>query len=92
VTYRMADLVTSSWPDEDSMPVPPRSMVEAWEVLLQRAAVEGITVNFASGDAGNNYPGPPYPDSDPWVTSVGGTSLAIGQHGNYLWETPWETD
>jgi subtilase family serine protease len=29
-----------------------------------------------------------YPGSDPWVTSVGGTSLAIGRRGGYE-ETGW---
>ena len=32
-----------------------------------------------------------YPDSSPWVTSVGGTSLAIGRSNNYEFETSWGT-
>ena len=32
-----------------------------------------------------------YPTSDPLVTSVGGTSLAIGKSRNYLFETSWGT-
>ncbi len=32
-----------------------------------------------------------YPTSDPWVTSVGGTSLAIGRNGRYQFETSWGT-
>jgi len=32
-----------------------------------------------------------FPDSSPWVTSVGGTSLAIDGHGNSLWESGWGT-
>ncbi|MGH3159485.1 MAG: S53 family peptidase, partial [Streptosporangiaceae bacterium] len=89
VTYHIADVVTSSW-YEGWLPVP-KSMVTAWEGVLQRAAVEGITVNFASGDA--QIPTKlQYPGADPWVTAVGGTSLAIGAHDNYLWETGWATD
>jgi len=30
-----------------------------------------------------------YPTSSPWVTSVGGTSLAIGAQNNYEFETSW---
>jgi subtilase family serine protease len=32
-----------------------------------------------------------YPASSPYVTSVGGTSLAIGKHKNYEFETSWGT-
>ena len=31
------------------------------------------------------------PTSSPYVTSVGGTSLAIGKTSNYQWETSWGT-
>jgi subtilase family serine protease len=89
VTYHLADVVTSSW-YEGWLPVP-KSMTTAWEGVLQRAAVEGITVNFASGDA--QIPTEiQYPGADPWLTGVGGTSLAVGAHNNYRWETGWETD
>jgi subtilase family serine protease len=88
VQHRMADVVTSSW-YEGFMPVP-RSMISSWEGVLRRAAVEGITVNVASGDFGDLLP-LQYPGSDPWVTSVGGTSLAIGARGRYLWETGWDS-
>lgn len=30
-----------------------------------------------------------YPASDPWVTSVDGTTLAIGPHGRYEWQAGW---
>lgn len=89
VTYRIADVVSSSFLNT-YMPVP-TSMIDAWESVLERAAVEGITVDFASGDWAATRP-LTYPTSDPWVTSVGGTSLAIGARGSYLWETPWEDD
>jgi subtilase family serine protease len=88
VAYHVADVVSTSW-FENYMPVP-RSMIDAWETVLERAAVEGITVNCASGDGGYQALG--YPDSDPWITSVGGTSLAIGARGQRLWETGWAND
>jgi subtilase family serine protease len=89
VTYHIADVVTSSW-YEGWLPVP-ESMITAWEGVLERAAVEGITVNFASGDSQISTK-IQYPGADPWLTAVGGTSLAIGAHDNYLWETGWVTD
>ena len=89
VSYGIAHVVSSSW-YEGYMPVP-KSMISAWEGVLERAAVEGITVNFATGDYGDTTP-LQYPGSDPWITTVGGTSLAIGAHGRNVWETGWETD
>ncbi len=89
VTYRIATVVSSSW-FEGYMPVP-NSMITAWEGVLQRATVEGIGVNFATGDFGDDTP-LQYPGSDPWITLVGGTSIAVGKHGNALWETGWESD
>jgi len=89
VTYHIADVVTSSW-YIGWLPVP-KSVITAYEGVLQRAAVEGITVNFASGDA--QIPTKiQYPGADPWLTGVGGTTLAIGAHKKYLWETGWVTD
>jgi subtilase family serine protease len=89
VTYHIADVVTSSW-YIGWLPVP-NSVINAWEGVLQRAAVEGITVNFASGDA--QIPKKlQYPGADPWLTAVGGTTVAIGAHDKYLWETGWVTD
>jgi subtilase family serine protease len=89
VTYRIASVVSSSW-FEGYMPVP-ASMITAWEGVLERATVEGIGVNFATGDFGDDTP-LQYPGSDPWITLVGGTSLAVGKNGSTLWETGWETD
>ena len=89
VSYGIANVVSSSW-FEGYMPVP-KSMINAWEGVLERAAVEGITVNFATGDYGDQTP-LQYPGSDPWITTIGGTSLAIGARGKNLWETGWESE
>jgi subtilase family serine protease len=89
VTYRIATVVSSSW-FEGYMPVP-KSMITAWEGVLERATVEGIGVNFATGDFGDDTP-LQYPGSDPWITLVGGTSIAVGKNGHAVWETGWETD
>jgi len=86
VTNRLADLVSASIGD-----------TIYWDHLLnpvlQRAALEGITVNEAAGDWGNPVSKSPYYGGylrdTPWETLVGGTSLAIGSKGQYLWETPW---
>lgn len=38
------------------------------------------------------YAHPDYPTGDPWVTSVGGTSLAIDRRNNRAFETGWGTE
>jgi subtilase family serine protease len=50
-----------------------------------RAAAEGVGMYFATGDQA----GVVTPSTDPWVTAVGGTTLAIGETGNRLFETGW---
>jgi subtilase family serine protease len=86
VANRLADLVSASIGD-----------TIYWDQILnpvlQRAALEGITVNEAAGDWGNPVNKSPeyggYLRDTPWETLVGGTSLAIGANGQYLWQTPW---
>ena len=66
--------------------------------IAVQAAAEGIGFYFSSGDDGDNVsagaptPQPTYEASDPFVTAVGGTSLLIGKHQNYLRETGWGDD
>ena len=64
--------------------------------MLLQAAAQGISVLFSSGDAGDEIANTgtrqaAYPASDPWVTAVGGTSLAVGKTNNYLFEQGWGT-
>ena len=70
--------------------------VAAYERAFQEAAVEGITFTFATGDSGggliDGVKTVEYPPSSPWVTAVGGTTLAIGPRNRYLWEIVWATD
>ncbi|MGZ3406635.1 MAG: S53 family peptidase, partial [Polyangia bacterium] len=69
----------------------------AWKPVLTTAGLKGIGVYFSSGDNGDETYGgflPPsadFPTSSDLVTSVGGTSLALGQTGNLLFEVGWET-
>jgi subtilase family serine protease len=80
------------------------ALIAAYEQVFEQGAVEGIGFYFSAGDCGADDPntgcgaseGSPfaqteYPTSDPWVTSVGGTSIAIGKRGNYEWETSWQS-
>jgi subtilase family serine protease len=96
VNNHVASIVSDSWGDLSDQ----ATITNVYEVIFQAGAAEGIGFYFSSGDNGYESPGEDpssnklqvdYPTSSPWVTSVGGTSLAIGQHDNYEFETSWGT-
>ena len=66
----------------------------------EQAAAQGIGVYFSSGDSGDQTAGGTSPASrsvdgganSPYVTAVGGTTLAVGRSNNYEFETYWGTD
>ncbi|HLJ65727.1 MAG TPA: S53 family peptidase, partial [Chloroflexota bacterium] len=81
------------------------SLVWAVDALLREMAAQGESVFMASGDAGAfaaadaSHPNPKqkqllvvqYPTSDPWITSVGGTSLFQDSNGSYGSEQVWSS-
>jgi subtilase family serine protease len=75
----------------------PPNQLNAYEQIFMQAATEGIGIYFSSGDNGDESTstgGPTtadFPASSPWVTAVGGTSLAVGNGNQYLFETAWGT-
>jgi subtilase family serine protease len=96
VQHHLASIVSDSWdePTDDASEVP------VYEGIFQAGAAEGIGFNFSSGDFGYEDPAEDsgsdmqqadYPASSPYVTAVGGTSLAIGRSGSYEFETSWGT-
>jgi subtilase family serine protease len=98
VDGHLADIVSGSWPLGLESQMAP-GMVAAYQQVFEQGAVEGIGFYFSSGDDGDfsqqtpdGQPAVQFPASDPWVTSVGGTSLAIGPDGRYEWETGWGSD
>jgi subtilase family serine protease len=96
VNTHAASIVTDSWGE----PYDQSSLVCVYDELFQAGAAEGIGFFFSAGDEGYEDPNyedvsdqvqVDYPDSSPWVTSVGGTSLVIGKNENYEGETSWGT-
>jgi subtilase family serine protease len=70
--------------------------IDAYESIFKHGTVLGIGFYFSSGDNGDELATygvkhPDYPTGDPWVTSVGGTSLAVGPNGGRIFETGWGT-
>ena len=96
VDNHVASIVSDSWGDTAD----DESLTAAYEQVFKVGAIEGIGFFFSSGDSGYESPAEDpgsdmiqtdYPPSSPWVTSVGGTSLAIGKSKNYEFETSWGT-
>jgi subtilase family serine protease len=100
VDSHLADIVSDSWTgSEQGLNT---SGTSVFDQVFEQGAAEGISFDFASGDCGYNSPATScgksaeaskvrvnFPTSSPWVTGVGGTSLAIGKGGKYDWETGW---
>ncbi|WP_410641788.1 protease pro-enzyme activation domain-containing protein [Amycolatopsis sp. lyj-346] len=94
VAGHRADIVSNSYGDagEDI----PADEVKVFNQISLQAVLEGIGVYFSSGDNGDEVarlgtPSPDFSASAPWITAVGGTSIAIGKDGKKIFETGWET-
>ncbi len=101
VDRHLADIVSNSWGEAEDQTTP--ASMAAYNVIFQLGAVEGIGFNFSSGDCGYEDPANScgstrdgsdkiqvdWPTSSVWVTSVGGTSMAISSSNSYQFETGW---
>ncbi len=89
-----AQLVSNSWGDIEENES--ADSIAAYESVFLQGAAEGISFMFSSGDSGDELQNTgikqaDYPTSDPYVTSVGGTSTGIGAAGNLSFQTGWGT-
>ena len=105
VSDNRASMVTNSWGDptfetlDDGTVVTTidDATVAAHESVFLQGAVQGIGFYFSSGDDGDELANSglkqtDYPASDPYVTSVGGTALAVNRRGDRAFETGWGTE
>ncbi|MFJ6750378.1 protease pro-enzyme activation domain-containing protein [Streptomyces sp. NPDC091266] len=94
VDGHLADIVSNSWGDIEANETP--DVAAAYDQVFQQGAVQGIGFYFSSGDNGDEVANTgtkqvDTPANSAWVTAVGGTSLAVGNHDAYQWETGWGT-
>jgi hypothetical protein len=80
-TDNLAKQLSSSW---EFSPVDPNT-----EQVYEQFAAQGQSMFQASGDTGAYTNSPPAPTDDPWVTSVGGTTLTTGAGAAWSGETVW---
>jgi subtilase family serine protease len=89
-------VISNSWGyNGGEMTVPAATRQQMSDIGVQ-AAVQGQALLVSSGDAGDasgvaGKPAPNFPASNPWVTAVGGTSVAVSAEGNKLWDTGWSS-
>jgi subtilase family serine protease len=92
VDQHLANIVTNSYTLAFSDL--PTAVVDAAHQVFVQAAAEGIGLFYGSGDLGDlsTFLGTPqttWPESDPFVTSVGGTSLFVGKDNTWAGEVGW---
>src|ERR1041384_7467017 len=94
VQHRSVDLVSNSYGYQGEGVA--SATIKFDNSLYLQAAAEGIGMYFSSGDAGDEVTlgntdsaQPDFPASSPYVTAVGGTSLALNKGGGYRFETGW---
>jgi subtilase family serine protease len=90
----VAPIVSNSYGFDTEL-LPPGYIKPQEDTILQ-GVIEGIGIYFSSGDNSDEsqvegYVTTDWPASSPFVTSVGGTTLAVGASNNYLFETGWGT-
>ena len=91
----LANVITNSYGDAGEQGIPAAELIENEQTNLQ-AAAEGISILFSSGDSGDEIANTgtrqaDYQASDPLVTAVGGTTLAVGATNNWQREIGWGT-
>jgi subtilase family serine protease len=100
IDKHIADVITNSWTDGvDDIPDLGAAYVAFYQQFSLEAALTGITVNFSAGDSGDHTAGGTdlasktveFPADLPFVTGVGGTSVLIGRHGEWLGEYGWQS-
>ena len=94
VDRHLAQIVTNSYGFNTELL--PFGFVKPYEQTIVQGAIEGIGIYFSSGDNSDEslvvgFQTVDWPASSPFVTAVGGTSLAVGRANDYLFETGWGT-
>jgi subtilase family serine protease len=96
IDNHLADVVTNSWGDTGGDVFDDVATKTAYDDLFIMADSTGITVQFSTGDDGDNFQelgvsAADYPAVSPYVTAVGGTSLKIGKSGQQTGQLGWAT-
>jgi len=92
VVHHLGNTISNSWSSIEGFGNPARFIRD--DRILEAAAVQGIDVNFSSGDSGDfaaavGFKTVGFPGSSPFATSIGGTSLALNPDNTINFQTGW---
>jgi subtilase family serine protease len=90
--------ISNSWSGFDIGIAGDSEFYNAADGILQAIGAAGISVDFSTGDFGDNssqlggiYTSTGWPGSSPFATAVGGVSVALDSHKHIAWQTSWGT-
>jgi subtilase family serine protease len=91
VVHHLGNTISNSWASLEGFGNP--AQFGRVNRILQMAAAQGIDVNFASGDSGDEsrvgFLTVDFPASSPFATGIGGTSLALNPDNSIKFQTGW---
>jgi len=92
VVHHLGNTISNSWSSIEGIGNP--RTLDRVNRILEEAAAEGIDVNFASGDRGDEFKtvgflSVDFPASSPFATGIGGTSLALNPDNSIMFQTGW---
>ncbi len=95
VVHHLANTISNSWGLDEAFGNPAQFI--RVNRILQMASVEGIDVNFSTGDFGDEqsvvgFTSVQFPASSPFSTAIGGTSLALNADHTMSWQEGWGTN
>ncbi len=95
VVHHLGNTISNSWSSLEGLGNPAQFI--RVNRILEMAAAQGIDVNFASGDFGDEttvvgFQTVDFPASSPFATGVGGTSLALNPDNTIAFQTGWGTN
>ncbi len=91
--------ISNSWSGFDIGVAGDSEFYNAADGLLQAIGAAGMSVDFSTGDYGDNssqlggiYTSTGWPGSSPFATGVGGVSVALDSHKHIAFQTSWGTE
>jgi subtilase family serine protease len=95
VLHHLGNTISNSWSSIEALGNPAQFI--RVNRILEMAATQGIDVNFATGDFGDESPvigfaSVDFPASSPFATGIGGTSLALNPDNTIMFQTGWGTN
>ncbi len=95
VVHHLGNAISNSWSSIEIFGNPAQFL--RVNRILEMAAAQGIDVNFATGDFGDETPrigikAVDFPASSPFATGIGGTSLGLNADHTMAFQTGWGTN